>query len=371
MTAPAPILLAVDGNSLAHRAFHALAASGLRTSDGRASWAVKGFMSLLLSVVERVGPSAVVVGFDDPTGSVRRTAYAGYKATRKPKPPELGEQIAGIGELLREAGVHVVTPGGLEADDVLASAAATAAAAGWRCVIATSDRDSFALISDTTSVLRILNGGVDGSPLLTPDRLVTMYGVRPEQYQLYAAIRGDSSDNLPGIVGVGEKTAAKLLASVPDTATLLADLDSGAVAVTAAAGKAAGVRFLTHRPALERNLEIMAMYTDVPLGLNLTAPGAGLLPLPADALTAALAGWELHSVNGRAAQLLAGRSAPAPAAAPLWDDLPAAPPLWDDHLTASVSSLDREPGVAPAARPTSGAMPGSILPRPDVWPVTL
>ena len=114
--------------------------------------------------------------------------------------------------MLRALGIVVAVPEGLEADDVLASAAAYAPTVGARTVVATSDRDSFALIDEHTKMLRILNGGVDASPLLDPQRLVMVTGVRPDQYLDFAALRGDASDNLPGVAGIGPKTAARLLA---------------------------------------------------------------------------------------------------------------------------------------------------------------
>ena len=113
--------------------------------------------------------------------------------------------------MLRDLGVVVVVPEGLEADDVLASVAAQAPTLGAQTVVATSDRDSFALIDEHTRMLRILNGGVDASPLLDPERLAMVTGVRPDQYLDLAALRGDTSDNLPGVHGFGTKTAVRLL----------------------------------------------------------------------------------------------------------------------------------------------------------------
>src|SRR5690606_23788972 len=132
----------------------------------------------------------------------------------------------------------VVVPSGLEADDVLASAGATAAAAGWRAILATSDRDSFALIDDSTSVLRILNGGIDASPILTPGRLHSMYGIWPNQYRQYAAMRGDTSDNLPGMHGIGEKTAAKILSEFGTVDNAFADAEDGGALVAEHVGRA-------------------------------------------------------------------------------------------------------------------------------------
>ena len=117
-------LLALDGNSLLHRAFHASAGSGFRTPDGRPMWAVRGVLSQLVSAADRVCADAVVVGFDDPTASSRRERWPSYKAHRAPKPPTLELQLRAAVDVLRELGVQVVVPAGLEADDVLASAAA-------------------------------------------------------------------------------------------------------------------------------------------------------------------------------------------------------------------------------------------------------
>ncbi len=211
MSTPVTTVLAVDGNSLLHRAFHASARSGFRTADGRPAWAVRGLLSQLVAAVDRAMADAVVVGFDDPDASVRRERWPTYKAHRTPKPETLVEQLDSVVAVLRELGVGVVVPTGLEADDVLASVAAQAPAAGFRTVLATSDRDSFALVDEHTRVLRILNGGVDASPLLDPARLALVTGVRPDQYLDLAALRGDASDNLPGVAGFGAKTAAKLL----------------------------------------------------------------------------------------------------------------------------------------------------------------
>ena len=208
-----PLLLAIDGNSLVHRAFHSQAATGLRAPDGRPLWAIRGLLTQLVAAVERVGPAAVVVGFDDPDTSVRKDKWPQYKAGRVDKLDTLVCQLREAVEVLRAMGVAVVVPPGLEADDVLASAARFAREAGGETVIATSDRDAFALIDDTTRVLRIINGGVDASPLLTPSRFMTMQGITPAQYRDFAALRGDPSDNLPGVRGFGPKTAGRLLAA--------------------------------------------------------------------------------------------------------------------------------------------------------------
>jgi DNA polymerase-1 len=385
-------LLVVDGNSLVHRSFHALSGSNLRTSCGTPTWAVKGFISQLLGAIERIGPDGLVVGFDDRAHSVRKQTWPHYKASRKPKPPELGAQIATTIELLTDAGVHVVVPPGLEADDVLASAAATATAAGWHTVIVTSDRDSFALISPTTSVLRVLNGGIEASPVLTPDRLELLNGIRPEQYRDYAAMRGDTSDNLAGIPGIGEKGAAKILTVYGSAAAAFEAVEADPAGAAKAIG-AANARKLAdpaNREAFAQTSQIMTMRTDLDLGLDLTSPGAGLLPLHPDQVRAAMQSLELHSVADAATRLLGTRGAvrqePAvdlevPADLAYLNSLPPLeePPVDDGYgyppppAVPAASRPQRQPASAQPVPvlTTSGAMAGSPAPRPTTWDDTL
>ena len=288
-------LLAVDGNSLLHRSFHASARTGFRTPDGRPMWAVRGLLQHLVAAVDRVCADAVVVGFDDPEASVRRDRWPTYKAHRAPKPHTLEEQPLSAVEVLRGMGVVVVVPPGLEADDVLASAAAYAPTVGARTVVATSDRDSFQLIDEHTKMLRILNGGVDASPLLDPRRLVLVAGVRPDQYLDFAALRGDASDNLPGVPGIGPKTAARLLAAFGTAAAAFDDACGEAARCREVLGAATARRLglPEARAAWEVNREAMAMVDDAPLGLDLAA-GIGCLPLDESAVRATYARLELH-----------------------------------------------------------------------------
>ena len=201
----------VDAPSLLHRNHHARAHTGLRDRAGRPIWALHGMLRQILESIDTIGPDAVLFGLDDRTASVRRDAYPDYKAGRAEKDAELVDQLDRAGALLDALGLATLTPPGLEADDVNASGATWATANGWNCVIITSDRDAFAHISGHTQVLRLIDGGIHGSPMLNPARLFNMYGVRAANYLAFAALRGDSSDNLPGVQGIGEKTAAILL----------------------------------------------------------------------------------------------------------------------------------------------------------------
>jgi DNA polymerase-1 len=275
----APVVLAIDGNSLVHRAYHAQARTGMTSADGRPTWAVRGLLTQLVAAVDRIRPAAVVVGFDDPDTSVRRDRWPSYKAQRTDKLDTLVDQLACAVSVLRELGVAVVVPPGLEADDVLASTIPHARALGATTVVMTSDRDAFALIDDTTRVLRIINGGVEASPLMSPERLVMLLGVRPEQYRDFAALRGDPSDNLPGVRGIGARTAARLLQEFGAARAAFDDLD--AVRTRLGAGVAARLSAAGARAAWELNCQVMAMRSDIALPFELGG-GRGVLPLDPD-----------------------------------------------------------------------------------------
>ena len=289
-----PTVLAVDGNSLLHRSFHAQARSMYRTPDGVQGWAVRGLLSQLSVAVDRVCADVVVVGFDDRGNSSRKRRWPTYKAQRAPKPESLERQLDLAVQVLRDLGVVVVVPEGLEADDVLASVAAQAPALGAQTVVATSDRDSFALIDEHTRMLRILNGGVDASPLLDPERLAMVTGVRPDQYLDLAALRGDSSDNLPGVPGFGAKTAVRLLQALGSGQAAFDDALAGGEQCREAIGPARtrALQAPEAKPRWLLNREVMAMVTTAELGLDLAGPGR--LPLDEEAVRATYSRFELH-----------------------------------------------------------------------------
>ena len=298
MTTDPRLLLAVDAPSLLHRNHHARADSGLRDAGGRPAWALHGMLRQILDAIDQFSPDAVLFGLDDRTASLRAQAYPAYKAGRAEKDPALVDQLDRAGALLDALGLLTATPPGLEADDVNASAAAWAERNGWRCVLVTSDRDSFAHITESTHVLRLINGGINGSPLLNPTRLRTMYGVAAEHYLDFAALRGDPSDNLPGVAGIGEKTAPLLLSQMGSMRAVWADIDHcGGETLVATLDSycdehglrrlGAGVRAKLMAPeARERyefNLAMMTGRTDVALGLTPDLAGSpGLLPLDAE-----------------------------------------------------------------------------------------
>ena len=267
------VVLAVDGNSLVHRSYHAQA------STAQPYWAVRGLLTQLVAAVERVRPSAVVVGFDDPDRSWRRERWPTYKANRLDKLATLIDQLAEAMAAVRALGLAVCVPDGLEADDVLASTAVAARRAGARTVVVSSDRDAFSLICDDTAVLRIINGGVEASPLMTGERLLLLLGVRPDQYRDFAALRGDPSDNLPGVRGIGPRTAAAILREFGTAAAAFADLDP--VAARVGQGVARRLAAPGAREAWSHNCEAMEQRADIPVGVRFDS-GPGVLPLAAE-----------------------------------------------------------------------------------------
>ncbi len=310
------VVLAVDGNSLLHRSYHSQAATRLHGADGDPIWAVRGLLTQLVAAVDRFQPNIVVVGFDDPDVSWRREKWPQYKANRSDKLPTLVRQLAAAADVLRRLGVGVVVPAGLEADDVLASTARAAAAAGGTTVIVTSDRDAFTLIDAHTHVLRIINGGVECSPLITAERLVLLLGVRPDQYADFAALRGDPSDNLPGVRGIGAKTAARVLAELGSAARAFEAPDELASAV----GSSVGQRLATPeaRATWELNCQVLAMHADVPIDID----ALPVLPLAVAAVRATFEAMQLRWSTSEALRVLCGEPTPVEERRQAWDRVP-------------------------------------------------
>ncbi|WP_298802083.1 5'-3' exonuclease H3TH domain-containing protein [uncultured Pseudokineococcus sp.] len=366
----APLLLAVDGNSLLHRAHHAHAAGQHRDAAGRPVWALRGVVSLIASAAARLTPDALVVGFDCARTSVRRAEHPAYKAHRPEKHPDLRAQLDDAPALLAEAGLPVVVAEGFEADDVLCSAAELARRSGWRCTAVTSDRDSFALVDASTSVLRVLNGGIGGSPVLTPRTLPLVTGVRAGQYRCLAALRGDTSDNLPGALGIGPKTAARLLAAFESVDDVYAALDDGREAEVrdvVGPGVVARLRAPEARANVARNQRLMAMRDDLAL------PDLDALRLPLDVarVQAALGARDVRL--GPSLWALVGGAPPADRWSPLpsWVDeapLPDGPP--DDGAGAPEDTAAGAPeGTAARSDPRGVSRPAPAAPPPPREPL--
>jgi DNA polymerase-1 len=203
-----PRLLLMDGHSLAYRAFFALPAENFTTASGQTTNAVYGFASMLANTLRDEAPTHFAVAFDVSRKTWRQADFPEYKANRSKTPDEFKGQVELIGELLDTMNAHRFAVEGFEADDVIATLVTQAEAAGFEVLIVTGDRDSFQLVSEHTTVLYPTKG-VSELTRFTPAKVEEKYGLTPQQYPDFAALRGDPSDNLPGIPGVGEKTATK------------------------------------------------------------------------------------------------------------------------------------------------------------------
>jgi DNA polymerase I len=290
-----PLLLLLDGHSLAYRAYFALPDS-LRTSSGELTNAIHGFVSMLLRLLTERSPAAVAVAFDISEDAERTAAYADYKAGREEMPDELGTQIERLHEILAVLGIAVVEVDGVEADDVLATLATQAVAAGHRVEIVTGDRDAMQLVDDAITVLYTLKG-ISEVAEMTPAAVEERFGVPPSRYVELAALRGDGSDNLPGVPGVGAKTAARLLTEFDGIEDVYARIDE-------VPGKKVPAMLVEHRSAVDRNLALMTLRRDVEVG----ASPADLVrsEIDRDAFAALFAELELRTLGARVRRELIG-----------------------------------------------------------------
>ena len=199
-------LLVLDGNSLVNRAFFGIKV--LTTKDGRFTNAIYGFMNILLNLLKAHEPDEVAIAWDLKAPTFRHKMYDGYKATRHGMPPELAQQMPVLKQLLADLGFVSVSCEGWEADDILGTLAAACAARKDDCLLATGDRDSLQLASETTTILLATNK--ETIPM-DPQAVREKYGVEPRQLIEVKSLMGDSSDNIPGVAGIGEKTALMLV----------------------------------------------------------------------------------------------------------------------------------------------------------------
>ncbi len=261
-------LLLLDGHSLAFRAFFALPPENFSTTTGQPTNAVYGFTAMLINVLRDEQPTHVAVAFDRSEPTFRHEQYVEYKATRKESPADFRNQLSLIFEVLDALGISRLSVPGFEADDVIATLA-TQAAGDMDVLIVTGDRDALQLVNDDVTVLYTMRG-ISEMARFTPDAVMAKYGLTPAQYPDFAALRGDPSDNLPGIPGVGEKTATKWIAEFGSLAALVDRVDE-------VKGKA-GDALREHLSGVLRNSQLTQLVRDVALDLG----PADLRPLPWD-----------------------------------------------------------------------------------------
>lgn len=214
-------ILIIDGNSIVNRAFYGIHA--LSNKKGVFTNAITGFFNILLKLENGFKPDCVAVAFDLKAPTFRHQMYKDYKGTRKPMPEELAMQIPYVKKLLKAMGIVIVEKEGWEADDILGTISHGAELAGHTAVIATGDRDSFQLITDKVTVN--LAGNREDT-IYTPEKIREVYGVEPKQMIEIKALMGDSSDNIPGIKGIGEKTASDLIKKYSSVSNIYENLES-------------------------------------------------------------------------------------------------------------------------------------------------
>ena len=220
-----PTLMLLDGNSLAFRAFYALPAENFRTKNGLTTNAVYGFTAMLINLLRDEAPTHIAAAFDVSRQTFRSERYPEYKATRSATPDEFRGQIDITKEVLNALGITVLAEPGYEADDLIATLATQADESGYRVLVVTGDRDALQLVNEDITVLYPIKG-VSTLTRYTPDAVLEKYGLTPAQYPDFAALRGDPSDNLPGIPGVGEKTAAKWIVEYGSLQGLVDNVDT-------------------------------------------------------------------------------------------------------------------------------------------------
>jgi len=253
-----PLLAILDGYSLAYRAFFALPPD-LRTTTGQVTNAVYGFTTMLIKLLGEQRPDYVAVAFDRGRPVHRTEILPEYKANREDSPDDFRSQIPLVFEVLQTLQIPTVGVDGCEADDVIATYAAVAREGGIDTLVVTGDRDAFQLIDDHTTVL-YTRRGISDTVLMDARAVQEKYGVGPDRYAMLAALRGDPSDNIPGVPGVGEKTAAKLLDEFGDLDGIFANLDKvkGKKLPTMLAEHEQAVRDGYAVAQLQRDLEVPA-----------------------------------------------------------------------------------------------------------------
>ena len=206
-------LVLIDGNSIMNRAFYGIMGSKmLTTKDGKYTNAVYGFLAILFKLIEDTNPQYMVVAFDLKAPTARHKLYDGYKANRKGMPDELAEQMPMIKEILRAMNIDIVEKEGYEADDVLGTLSRYGEKQGLEVVILSGDRDTFQLATDKVTIrIPRTKGGKTETDLFNREKIVETYGIEPKQLIEVKGLQGDASDNIPGVPGVGEKTALSLI----------------------------------------------------------------------------------------------------------------------------------------------------------------
>ncbi len=340
-------LLVIDGNSIANRAFFGIKL--LTTKDGRYTNAIFGFLNILLSLLKDTQPDEVAVAFDLRAPTFRHQMYDGYKATRHGMPEELAQQMPVLKELLTDLGYRQVTAEGWEADDILGTLAAACDARRDDCFLATGDRDSLQLVSESTTVLLATTVmGRSKTVSMDVDAIAEKYGIQPKQLIEVKSLMGDASDNIPGVRGIGEKTALSLVQKFGTLENVYTHLDDPAIKPKQRE------HLIECKADAELSHTLGTIRTDAPID---TAEGAYQITTGDKAAAVRLMQeLELHSLIPRF-----GLDGVAPAADP------EAAPMAE----ASIAALPAEPSgcYLLAARPAVLGKQGTrnVITQPETW----
>ena len=260
-------LMLLDGNSLVYRAFHALSDADMRNSNGYPTGAIYGFLTMLFTLLTDHKPDGLVVAFDLPHPTFRHERVETYKAGRAKTPDDLLEQFPKIKEILSSMGIHTIELQGFEADDILATLATQAREAKIETIVITGDRDSYQLVEDPYVKVLYNRRGVSDYILFDEEGIRERTGVAPIDYVKYAALRGDKSDNLPGVPGVGEKTAAKLVNEFGTLDAIFESADQQSPKLKE--------NLLSNEDLVRLNEEVMTLIRDVPLEVEVLSLKVG------------------------------------------------------------------------------------------------
>jgi DNA polymerase-1 len=303
----------VDGHSLAYRAFFALPVDNFTTKDGQHTNGIYGFLSMLINLIKAEKPTHMAVAFDTSRQSFRTREYTEYKANRSESPSEFKGQIPLLQDCLAAMSITVLQKEDFEADDILATLATQGAEQGFDVLVCSGDRDTIQLVDDDITLLYPNVQGVSQLKRYDTDAVIERYGVRPEQYPDIAALVGETSDNLPGVPKVGEKTAVKWLGQFGTLDALLENADK--------IGGVVGGNLREHLDDVRRNRTLNRLLRDVELPVTIT--DLEVQPMDAQAVRDIFARLEFKTLIPRVAELagieqqMASISAAAAVAAPV------------------------------------------------------
>ncbi|WP_345802495.1 DNA polymerase I [Microbacterium sp. AZCO] len=330
-----PTLLVVDGHSLAYRAFYALPVENFSTKDGQHTNGIYGFLSMLINLIKAEKPTHLAVAFDTSRQSFRTREYAEYKANRSETPSEFKGQIPLLQDCLAAMSIQVLQQEDIEADDILATLATQGAEAGFQVLVCSGDRDTIQLVNDDITLLYPNVQGVSQLKRYDRQAVIDRYGVPPEQYPDIAALVGETSDNLPGVPKVGEKTAVKWLTQFGSLDSLLENADK----VTGVVGG----NLREHLDSVRRNRTLNRLLRDVELPLG--PADLEVQPMDAQAVRDIFARLEFKTLIPRVAELAGIEQQMAAVASAAAVPMPVPVEPAPDALPAWLAAAKGEVGV--------------------------